>query len=158
MKKIYIFLIAISFVGSFLGCSLISGKEDAETVAESFMEDRIAHGGFAGHDTYYGDIFWQHANEEDWQRVQQMVDIALGDLNSYSLLTSNTQSKFHTNELSGTFVTLVYNTEYEKGNGLETLTMYKALKDKDFRIIGQHVNSPKIQELIYKGIEQVSGQ
>ncbi|MGD8687210.1 MAG: hypothetical protein PVH15_10595 [Syntrophobacterales bacterium] len=158
MKKIYIFLIAISFVGSFLGCSLISGKEDAETVAESFMEDRIAHGGFAGHDTYYGDIFWQHAKEEDWQRVQQMVDIALGDLNSYSLLTSNTQSKFHTNELSGTFVTLVYNTEYEKGNGLETLTMYKGLKDKDFRIIGQHVNSPKIQELIYKGIEQVSGQ
>jgi hypothetical protein len=158
MKKIYIFLIAISFVGSFLGCSLISGKEDAETVAESFMEDRIAHGGFAGHDTYYGDIFWQHAKEEDWQRVQQMVDIALGDLNSYSLLTSNTQSKFHTNELSGTFVTLVYNTEYEKGNGLETLTMYKGLKDNDFRIIGQHVNSPKIQELIYKGIEQVSGQ
>ena len=158
MKKIYIFLIAISFVVSCLGCSSISGKEDAETVAESFMEDRIAHGGFAGHDTYYGDIFWQHANEEDWQRVQQMVDIALGDLNSYSLLTSNTQSKFHTNELSGTFVTLVYNTEYEKGNGLETLTMYKALKDKDFRIIGQHVNSPKIQELIYKGIEQVSGQ
>ena len=158
MKRIYIFLIAISFVGALWGCGFISGKEDAEKVAESFMEDRIANGGFWGHDTYYGDIFWQHANENDLQRIQQMVDIALGDLNNYSLLTSNTQSKFHTNELSGTFVTLVYNTEYEKGNGQETLSMHKGLKDKDFRIMGQHVDSPKIQELIYRGIEQVAGE
>jgi hypothetical protein len=158
MKKISVFLIMISFVGSFLGCGLITAKEDAEKVAQSFLEDRITNGGFGGDDRYYSDIFWQYTDENEWKNIKRMIDKALGNLNSYSLTTWNTQSKFHTNQLSGTFVVLVYDTEYEKGRGQETLTMYKGVTDKDFLILGQHVNSPEIQKLLYRGIEQVSAE
>jgi hypothetical protein len=82
----------------------------------------------------------------------------LGNLNSYSLTTWNTQSKFFTNQLSGTFVVLVYDTEYDRGKGQETLTMYKGVTDKDFLILGQHINSPEIQKLLYKGIEQAAAE
>ena len=158
MKRIYIFLIALNFVGSCWGCGLITGKGDAEKVAGSFLEDRIANGGFGGDDKYYSDIFWQYTDEHEWKNITRLVDKAMGNLNSYSLITWNTQSKFHTNQLSGTFVVLVYHTEYEKGKGQETLTMYKGVKDKDFLILGQHINSAKIQELLYRGIEQVAAE
>ena len=158
MKKISIFLITISFVGLFFGCGLMTAKEDAEKVAESFLEARIVNGGFGGDDRYYSDIFWEYTEENDWENIQRMVDKALGNLNSYSLTTWNTKSQFHTNQLSGTFVVLVYETEYEKGKGQETLTMYKGVTDKDFLILGQHVNSPEIQKLLYRGIEKVAAE
>lgn len=158
MKRIYIILVAISFVGSFLGCGLINGKGDAEKVAESFLEDRIANGGFGGDDKYYSDTFWQYTNENEWKNITRLVDKALGNLKSYSLTSWNTQSKFHTNQFSGTFVVLVYDTEYDKGKGQETLTMHKGMKDNDFLILGQHINSQKVQELLYRGIENVAAE
>lgn len=158
MKKISIFLITISLVGSLWGCGLMTAKEDAEKVAQSFLEDRMVKGGFGGNDRYYSDIFWEYTDENDWKNIKRMVDKALGNLNSYSLTTWNTQSKFFTNQLSGTFVVLVYATEYDRGKGQETLTMYKGLTDKDFLILGQHINSPEIQKLLYKGIEQAAAE
>jgi len=157
MKRIYTILIAINFLGSILGCGLMTGKGDAEQVAESFLQDRIVNGGFAGDDKYYSDIFWQHTNEKTWENINQLVEDALGDLNSYSLKTWKTQSKVHTSQLSGTFVVLVYDTEYEKGNGQETLTMHKGVQGQDYLILGHHIDSPRIQELIYKGIQQIAG-
>jgi hypothetical protein len=158
MKKISIFLITIIFVGLFFGCGLMTAKEDAEKVAESFLEARIVNGGFGGNNKYYSEIFWQYTDENDWKNIQRMVDKALGNLNSYSLTTWNTKSQFHTNQLSGTFVVLVYETEYEKGKGQETLTMYKGVTDNDFLILGQHVNSPEIQKLLYRGIERAAAE
>jgi hypothetical protein len=52
---------------------------------------------------------------------------------------------------------LVYDTEYERGRGQETLTMHKGVQGQDYLILGHHIDSPRIQELIYKGIEQVAG-
>ena len=152
MKRIYILLIAIIFVGSILGCGLISGKGDAEKVAESFFRDRITNGGFAGHDKYYSDIFWQYTDEENWGNINHMVDKALGNLNSYSLKSWKAQSKVQVKHLWGTFVVLVYDTQYEKGSGQEKLTMYKGDNEADFLIMGNRINSPKIQKLKNKGI------
>jgi hypothetical protein len=80
----------------------------------------------------------------------------MGDLQSYSLSSWKVQTKVHTNQISGTFVVLVYETVYEKGNGTETLTIHKPGLGYKFAILGDHFNSEKIKELIEKGIERAA--
>jgi hypothetical protein len=45
-------------------------------------------------------------------------------------------------DLSGTFVVLIYDTEYELGNGQEKITLMKGFWDRDFQIIGHYFESP----------------
>jgi hypothetical protein len=156
MKRLCAIMAGVYLAVGMSGCGLLSGKGDAEKVAEAFLEDRIAIGGFAGPDEYYSGIFRQNTNEEQWESILQLVGKAMGNLKSYSLREWNTQSKVHTSQLSGTFVVLVYDTEYEKGKGQEKLTMHKGTGGKDFKIIGHNINSPRIQEMIKKGIEEVA--
>ena len=66
------------------------------------------------------------------------------------------QSGVQVNGVSGTGVLLVYNTSYEKGSGTETLSLYKPKGGNTFAIVGHNVNSPLIQKLIDKGIEQAA--
>jgi hypothetical protein len=154
MKRNILFLMLGTIVIILFGCSMIKGKGEAEKVAESFLQDRIRDGGL-GKVQYYSDKFWEFTDENQWSNIKGLVKKAMGDLQSYSLNTWNTQTKINTNELSGTFVTLVYDTVYEKGKGQEMLYFYKGIWRKEFRILGHQINSPKIQELIDKGIEQV---
>jgi hypothetical protein len=44
-------------------------------------------------------------------------------------------------ELSGTFVVLIYDTEYEYGAGQERITLMKGLWDRKFQIIGHYFES-----------------
>ena len=82
----------------------------------------------------------------------------MGDLLGYSLSSWKVQKKVHTNQISGTFVVLMYETVYEKGKGIETLTIHKPLSGDNFAILGHNFNSEKIQELIEKGIEQAAAR
>ena len=98
------------------GCGVVTGKGDAQKVAESFLKDRIANGGL-GDDKYYSDVFWNNTERDKWENVKRLVNKALGNLKTYSLARWQAQSKVHTSGLSGTFVVLLYNTEYEEGKG-----------------------------------------
>ena len=157
MRNLVIMTIALVFICSLVGCSLITGKEESEKVAKEFFQDRIANGGL-GQNKYYSEIFWQHTNDQEWNRIKSLVSKALGDIKSYSLISWNVETKANTSELSGTFVVLVYDTEYEKGKGQETLTWHKKLTGSDYKIIAYNINSVEIQKLIDKGIEQVIGE
>ena len=44
-------------------------------------------------------------------------------------------------EVSGTIVVLIYDTEYEYGNGQEKITLMKGFWDSDFQIIGHYFDS-----------------
>ncbi len=156
MRKRSMPIVAFITLCFLCGCGLVTGKGDAQKVAESFLKDRIANGEL-GDDGYYSDVFCKNTEKNKWENVKRLVNKALGNLKGYSLAEWKAQSKVHTSELSGTFVVLLYNTEYEKGKGQETLTMHKGVTGGEFRIIGHRIDSPKIQELIDKGIEQVSG-
>jgi hypothetical protein len=80
----------------------------------------------------------------------------MGDLESYSLITWNVQSKVNTSELSGTIVVLVCETVYREGKGTETLTIHKPLMGNKYSILGHNFNSEKIQQVIDKSIEHVT--
>lgn len=149
-------IIAFTIIGlSILACGVVKGKGEAEKVAESLFQERISDG-WAGSGKYYSDLFWKGTTEKKWSNIQKLVTMAMGDLKSYSLTSWNVQSKVNSNGLSGTVVVLVYDTVYEKGNGTETLTIYKPLMDKKFAILGHNINSDLIQKLIDKGIEQAT--
>jgi hypothetical protein len=70
------------------------------------------------------------------------VETRLGDLQSYTLRNWQVKKGVKMGDLSGTFVVLIYNTEYELGNGQEKITLMKGFWDSDFRIIGHYFESP----------------
>jgi hypothetical protein len=99
-------------------CSNFSGFDSARKVADKFFEDRFENGG-VGRDEYYSQVFWENTDAARWQNIKKLVDLSLGQLQSYSLVSWNLQDKLPTGQLSGTFAVLVFETEYEKGSGLE---------------------------------------
>ena len=149
-------LLAICFL-SILSCSMVKGKGEAEKVAESLFNDRI-HKGWSGTNKYYSELFWQNTTENKWATIQNLVSKAMGELNNFSLTTWNIQSKVNTNEISGTIVRFVYETEYENGKGTETLVLHKPVMGKEFSILGHNINSKLIQQLIDKGIEHAASE
>ena len=122
------------------GCGFMSGPEDARELAEKFLNDRFVSGS-VGNEAYYSDLFWKYTRQEDWRYIKNMVETQLGALQSYKLRTWNVQKNVKMGDLSGTFVILLYDTEYEYGKGQEKITLMKAFWDKDFQIIGHHFDS-----------------
>ena len=153
MKSIFKFIVFVLVLLSLSACSFVKGKAEAETFAEAIFQERINRGGF-GADQYYSKIFWENTEINEWTNIKKLVTNAMGDLKAYTLSTWNIQSNIKTNGLSGTIVVLQYETEYEKGNGTETLTIHKPLAGKKFSIVGHNFNSDNIQKYIQKGIEQ----
>jgi len=70
-----------------------------------------------------------------------MVETNLGELQSYMLKSWKIQSKAKMGDRSGTIVVLIYDTEYEYGNGQEKITLMKGFWDSDFQIIGYYFES-----------------
>lgn len=153
-KALFTILFAACFLTLF-SCSMVTGKGEAEDTAASFFKERIQNG-WTETDHYYSKIFWDSTGIQKWSNIRNLVLKAMGPLKSFSLQTWNVQSKVHTNELSGTIVRLVYETEYEKGKGIETLVLHKPLTGKNFSIVGHNINSEQIQKLIDEGIQKAA--
>ncbi len=145
----------LSLIFFITSCGMVEGKKEAETVVSSFFDDRIANGG-AGKDHFYSDEFFKYTTNEKWEHIKKIVMKANGNLKGYSLQTWNVHTKMHTSQLSGTFVILEYETNYENGSGIEKLTMHKGPNDSSFKILGHRYNSPEIMMLLEKGIENAA--
>jgi hypothetical protein len=92
----------------------MSGMEDARELAEKLLNDRFVTGG-VGSEAYYSDLFWKYTRQENWDYVKNLVETRLGSLQSYTLRTWSIQKNVKMGDLSGTFVVLIYDTEYEFG-------------------------------------------
>ena len=150
---LYLFMMIL--VGFASACSYISGFEAARDVADRFFEDRFENGG-VGRDEYYSKVFWDNTDAERWQNVKKLVNLSLGDLQSYSLVSWKLQDKLPDSRVSGTFAVLVFETEYEKGTGHEKLTLLKQGGWAEFEIVGHQIDSDQINEMVLKGIERVA--
>ncbi len=155
MGNIFKIITFVLILLSLAACSFVKGKAEAEKLAETTFQERINRGGFA-HDRYYSKLFWENTDEADWSNIKKLVANAMGDLKSYTLSTWNIESNINTSDISGTIVILQYETEYEKGKGIEILTLHKPLSGKKFTILGHNFNSDNIQKYIQKGIEQAA--
>ncbi len=155
MKRTWLWVTVLMMPIVLSACGFSEGKAEAQKVAQSLFEERIACCDF-GSEAYYSDIFWKNTDADQWRKIKVLVDKAMGPLKSYSLKDWNIKTTINTNQLSGTIVVLVYETTYAKGKGVETLTLHKPLLGKHFKIVGHHFNSKRIQELINQGIDQVA--
>ncbi len=157
MKKIVFKIAFMLLFSSLLACGMVKGKGEAEKVAQSLFKERIEKNTVSS-SQHYSDLFWKNTSKKKWGNITNLVNSALGNLKSYNLQSWNINSKINTSQLSGTIVVLVYETVYEKGKGIETLGIHKPLMSEKYSIISHNFNSEKIQELIDKGIEQVTSE
>ena len=150
-------ILIILLAGLIGGCNYVSGFEDASKAADRFFEDRFENGG-AGSDGFYSKVFWDNTDAAGWRNIKKLVDLSLGELQSYTLVSWNLQDQLPTSQLSGTFAVLVYETEYEKGSGHEKLTLLKRGGWAEFEIVGHQIDSPQINEMVLRGIAKAAEQ
>ena len=142
-------------MGLAVACSYVSGFDGARKVADNFFEERFKNGGVGG-DEYYSKIFWDNTDADRWRNIKKLVNLSLGDIQSYSLVSWNLQDKIPDSRISGTFAVFVYETRYEKGTGHEQLTLLRQGGWSEFEIVGHQIDSEQINEMVLKGIERVA--
>ena len=153
MKQLALVVLTLGILVT--GCGMVKGKEEAEAVAKAYMDHRIQNGGFGLREHYSG-LFFKKAKPGEWEMVQALVDKSMGRLESYELKNWNVNSNAATgSDMNGTIVKLVYETAYEKGKGVDTITLHRPLNGSEFKIAGAHFNSERIQQTINEGIAKV---
>ena len=88
------------------------------------------------------------------KNIQSIVNNSNGKLKGYQL--TNWNVNFKTGE--GVTVSFVFDTEYEKTDGTESIKMLKPTGKKDYQIIYHHFNSDLIQAAIDKGTAMAAKQ
>ena len=139
------------------GCSSVDEFQQARKVAENFFKDRFENGG-AGSDVFYSKLFWDNTDAAEWRNIKKLVDLSLGELQSYTLVSWNLHDQLPTNQISGTFAVLVFETRYEKGSGREKLTLLQRSGWSEFEIVGHQFDSRQIDEMVLKGIAKAAEQ
>ena len=139
------------------GCSSVDEFIQAKKVAENFFKDRFENGG-AGSDEFYSKIFWDNTDAAEWRNIKKLVDLSLGALQSYTLVSWNLKEQLPTEQLSGTFAILVFETQYEKGSGQEKLTLLQRSALAEFEIVGHQFDSRQINEMVLEGIAKAAEQ
>ena len=154
MKPTNVLCIFIILLAGYIGgCNYVSGFENAKQVADSFFEDRFENGGVGGND-FYSKVFWDNTDVREWRNIKKLVNLSLGELQSYTLVSWKLQDQLPTGQLSGTFAVLVFETEYEKGSGHEKLTLLQRSGWAEFEIVGHQIDSQQINEMVLNGIEK----
>ncbi|MCG7532549.1 hypothetical protein MHM98_14515 [Psychrobium sp. MM17-31] len=146
-------LILISGILTLFGCGLAAQVEETDALMESFYAER-ADG--QNVDRYYAKMFWDATSQQEWKNIISLVKKAHGTLNSHEQVNWNIKSTSHTNQLSGTFVSYVYNAHHEVGVVTEYLTLFREDDDDEFKILSHRFDSQEIKELVNKGIQQVA--
>ncbi|PCJ29157.1 MAG: hypothetical protein COA99_19735 [Moraxellaceae bacterium] len=140
-------LMAIVF---FVGCS---GGNEAKIVATKLMQERVTNGGI-GNVRYYSPLILEDASGPSIENMHKLLLAANGDLVSYSIMGQRMSKKAHTNKLSGTFVTLKYQTKYKVGEGEESVVLFRNDQHPIFKVIEHRFYTNESQELFNKSIEQ----
>ena len=151
MKKSIHVIAMFLIILFFFSCGQSAIKEDPQDFAESLLNKRIEHGGFNS-DEYYSELFWERTDPEKWRKMKSLVDEAMGDLKSYKLKTKQVR-EVKTDKFSGTFVTLIYDTIYEKGNGTERIGLTKPTTEDKFSIIDHVFSSSEIRKMIFESLK-----
>ena len=135
------------------GCSSVDELNQAKIVADNFFET-----GGAGSDGYYSKLFWDNTDAAEWRNIKKLVDLSLGGLESYTLVSWNLHQQLPSTDITGTFAILVFETRYEKGSGREKLTLLQRSALSEFEIVGHQFDSQQINEMVLEGIAKAAEQ
>jgi len=151
-KVIVLFVLLLGLC--FASCGIFMGKKGAEKAANQYLQDRVQNGGY-GDKSYYSKDFWKATDEAKWSQITSLVDVTMGKLKGYKLKDWNvSDKKIMGTGLSGTVAVLLYDTEYENGKGVETITMFRKAGESSYSIKAIHFNSDKIKKYINESLQK----
>jgi hypothetical protein len=138
MQRIALAVVLVILTAAPTGC--IKGPEEADAYAglyflciqEGRLDDAL--------DLYSPEFFDDTNSRDGWLELLHTMNTKLGTLQSYELTTWNRRSVVGT-EGSGTYWTLVYQTQYEKYPAEETIAVFKPSDSTTLSIIGHHIAS-----------------
>lgn len=117
-------------------CVACSVGESTDAATKAVADFRISY--FEGRfDQMYNDAdpeFRQQTTRGDWNKLMRIVTSRLGQVRSQGDPAWNVNAT-----TKGTFVTLVYQTDFEKGKATENFVW--RVDGKSARLIGYHINS-----------------
>jgi hypothetical protein len=133
--KILMAGLALASLAFFSACTFnfVKGKDDAEK-AVSVFHQRLDAGQYEEIYADLADEFKNVSTKEETLELFEAVTRKLGKTRSTTLQSWNAQTT-----LGGNFISLVYETEFEQGKGVENFTFI--MKGKEAKIAGYHVNS-----------------
>ena len=136
------YMIALGLILAFFtGCGLSSftdPKDDAESTMAKVFE-LIQMRDYESTLNYYSQNFFGAVSEEEWIGLLEHVNEKLGDLESFELLNWNVEKKM--GPATGTYVQLVYRTQYSRYEAQEEIVFQKEVRGPDLKIVGHHIKS-----------------
>lgn len=138
-------LIYLLVTGVLLACTMGEEKRQAEQASASMLDERVQQGGMIHH-RHYSEQFFKTIPQQQWEMLQNMVQIEHGDLKSYTLTKGTINTRPSAIGWSGTFAVLFYDTRYARGEGREIITLYKPDGAQAFKVLGHDFKSSLITE------------
>ncbi len=120
------------------GCGFTEDKNVAENLANDLF-DSISVQDFDRTMHFYSSRFFEHTSQDEWLAILHNLNMKLGDLESYELVSWNIKKQAHTSG-TGTYVLLQYNVNYSKYPSVETLTLFRPIGG-ELKILGHNINS-----------------
>jgi hypothetical protein len=120
-------------------CGFTKGKKDGEAVLTRHFQT-IATNGFETALTDYGAQFFQKTTKDEWRKALTKLTDKLGTYQSHTVTGWRVFKNASTGG-SGTTVSLQCQVIYSKHPATESFTLFKAVGDSDYKIVGHQINS-----------------
>jgi hypothetical protein len=128
-----------AFLVGLAACGVTEGKQQGEAFAERYFA-AAGRGDTASVLAMYDDEFYKATPEAQWRETYGRIRSKLGKPHTHTLTTWTVNSTAGTLG-SGRHVNLVYQVQYENGNGTETIGVFLPSGSDRAGLRGHHFNS-----------------
>lgn len=132
-------------------CGATSAKPEAEALTQKYFT-AMKEGKVGEAIPLYSKEFFKETSKDKWQIMLAKINNKLGNVKSYELATWRVNTYAGTGE-SGTYVSLIYNVQYEKYKGTESFNIFKPASGGAVKLLGHNFNS---EGLILEGNENIN--
>jgi hypothetical protein len=130
---------ACLIVAGMAACGISEGKQQGEAFAEQYFA-ASGRGDTSAVLAMYDEEFYKATSKAQWRELYGRVRTKLGKPQTH-LLTTWTVNNTAGTSGSGRYVNLIYQVQYETGNGTETIGVFLPSGSTGAGIRGHHFNS-----------------
>jgi len=135
MRTVFVLVLTIGLAA----CGVTQGKKEGEALAERYFS-AAARGDDVSVLAMYDAAFYGTTSRAQWQEQYGRIRAKLGKPQHHTLKNWRVTSTA-TTEGSGQFVELVYDVEYERGKGTESIGVFLPARSGTAGIRSHHFNS-----------------
>ncbi|MCP4181593.1 MAG: DUF4019 domain-containing protein [bacterium] len=132
-------LLVILLVNILISCSVNFNKQPAIDVMEDYFS-KIDKDNLDILIDYYAESMFKETSKEEWKDLLEKIHKKLGDFESAELTSWNLKNMAQLSG-SGTYYYFTYKSKYTNSSANEQVTMFKARKSDEIKIVGHHFKS-----------------